>query len=285
VRLLRSGTRAQSGLALRVVGCVGAALILSCVAVRPVLAEFEIPEVNVEQGSISAEYRGAAHEGVPQPKSPDDAEDSLWQSHELEFQLAPSDYWMFRITPGLRQEIDQQLEFTDFGIETQFVLHPRAGNGLGAALIVGYTDHFDTPTPEPAEFEIGPVVEYAAGPWLLTLNPMFTADSGPDSDDPRGLEYASQLQYRIAKHWALAGLAFGQIDDLEHSGSFEDQIHRAGPTIYWLSGDEDDDADGDGDEAESATRKAVWKIGIGTLFGLTRSTPDVSFKVMSSIDY
>ncbi|XSG83334.1 MAG: hypothetical protein ACPW61_06025 [Methyloligella sp. ZOD6] len=246
-----------------------------------VRAEFEIPQVNAEAGTIEAEYRGATHDGILLAEPGE--ERNLEQSHELEFQLAPSDWWMYRITPGLSQPQGGDLDYNDFVLETQFVLLRRPPEGLGIAFMLGYTLHFGNLKDEPDEFEYGPIVEYATGPWLLTLNPLLTQESGENSEGLHGFEYAAQLQYRFAKHWAIAALAFGEIEDLTDSGPFDDQIHRAGPTLYLLLGEEEFD-DFALEESEGRPESA-WKIGLGALFGLTPATTDLSLKAMVALEY
>lgn len=103
-------------------------------------AEFEIPQVNAEAGSIEAEYRGATHDGVLLAEPGEEAD--LEQSHELEFQLAPTDWWMYRIAPGLTQPLGGDLQYNDFVAETQFVLLRRPPEGLGVAFMFGYTKYF-----------------------------------------------------------------------------------------------------------------------------------------------
>lgn len=202
-------------------------------------AEFEIPQVNAEAGSIEAEYRGATHDGVLLAEPGEEAD--LEQSHELEFQLAPTDWWMYRIAPGLTQPLGGDLQYNDFVAETQFVLLRRPPEGLGVAFMFGYTKYFGEEQGEPDEYEYGPIIEYASGPWLLTLNPLLTGERGRDAASGTGFEYAAQLQYQFAKHWAIAALAFGEIENLSNAGPFEDQVHRAGPTLYLLLGEEEFD--------------------------------------------
>ncbi|MFD0986386.1 hypothetical protein [Methyloligella solikamskensis] len=259
---------------------VAAATVIAC-ASSAAHAEFEIPQVNAEAGSIEAEYRGATHDGLLLAEPGEEA--SLEQSHELEFQLAPADWWMYRITPGLTQPMGGDLQYTDFNFETQFVLLRRPPEGLGVAFMFGYTHYLNDLQDLPDEYEYGPIIEYATGDWLLTLNPLLTGLRGRDASSATGFEYAAQLQYRFAKHWAIAALAFGEIENLSDSSPFEDQVHRAGPTLYLLLGEEEFDEFAEeeaGDEPETA-----WKIGLGALFALTPATTDLSLKAMVALEY
>ncbi|MEG6507575.1 hypothetical protein V6C03_01165 [Methyloligella sp. 2.7D] len=257
------------------------ALLAGSLICAPAHAEFEIPQVNVDANTIEAEYRGAAHSGVPEAEPGE--EKPLRQSHELEFQLAPTDWWMYRLTPGLTQVSGGDLEFRDLSIETQFVLHRRPGDGYGLAFMFGYISHFQSAREEPDEFEYGPIFEYASGPWLLTLNPMLNLERGNFAKDGTGFEYASQLEYRFAEHWSIAALAFGEIEELAHSGPLDDQTHQAGPTLYYLIGESEEELYEP--ELEGPGRKTAWRIGLGLLFGLTPATTDLSVKAMAALEY
>ncbi|ODA67444.1 hypothetical protein A7A08_01476 [Methyloligella halotolerans] len=244
-------------------------------------AEFEIPQVNAEAGSIEAEYRGATHDGILLAEP--DEEANLEQSHELEFQLAPTDSWMFRITPGLTQPQGGDLTYNYLNAETQFVLLRRPPEGLGIAFMLGYTHPFNEAQGEPDEYEYGPIIEYATGSWLLTLNPLLTGERGPDAVPGAGFEYAAQLQYQFARHWAIAAQAFGEIESLSNSGPFENQVHRAGPTLYLLLGEEEFDEFTE--QKEGSQLESSWKIGLGALFALTPATTDLSLKAMVALEY
>ena len=88
----------------------------------------------------------------------------------------------------------------------------------------------------------GPIVELASGKLLITLNPLFTDQVGPNRDtDGLGFEYGWRAEYDFAKHWGVGVEMFGEIEDLANAGSFNDQNHSIGPTLFWNPGNDDDD--------------------------------------------
>lgn len=235
-------------------------------------AEFEIPEVDAEKGAFEAEYRGARHWGVPQGGGVDD-DDLLRQSHEVELQYGLTDWWMLRLTPNVEQPEGESLELVSVGIETQFVLVPRRGGPLGVAIMAGFSPDtfFVNDDGVTDEFEFGPVVEIAPGPWLFTVNPRLTKDLGSEADqDGLGFEYAAQARYSVTERWALAVLGFGEIEELVHAGPYNAQAHVLGPSLYMFS-------------AEDAQRE--WMVGAGVLFGLTDVSPDAALRIVFALEY
>ena len=234
-------------------------------------AEFEIPEVDAEKGAFEAEYRGASHWGLP-PRDDDDDREPLRQSHELELQYGLTDWWMLRLTPNVEEPDGETIEFASLGVETQFVMVPRNGGEFGLALMLGYAPYsmfVDDGTSD--EFEFGPVVEVAPGPWLLSLNPRLATDVGKDAErDGWGFEYAAQLRYQFAPRLGVAVLGFGEIEELAHSGPFEAQDHILGPSLYVFS-----DPEGERE----------WLLGAGMLFGLTDASTDTSVRVTFAVEY
>lgn len=235
------------------------------------LAEFEIPEVDAEKGAFEAEYRGASHWGLP-PRDDEDESELLRQSHELELQYGLTDWWMLRLTPNFEEPDGGSIQFTSLGVETQFVLVPRHGDEFGLALMMGYGPYSQSLNQDaPDEFELGPVVEIAPGPWLVSLNPRLATDVGESAErDGWGFEYAAQLRYQFAPRLGAAVLGFGEIEELAHSGPFDAQIHVLGPSLYVFS-----DPEGERE----------WLLGAGVLFGLTDASANTAVRITLAVEY
>jgi hypothetical protein len=271
LRPVGSRRRIAGTAGLRAALWAGAALLL----LNPIqaFAEFEIPEVDGEKGGLEMEYRGAQHWGYPRPDEDGDI-DALRQSHEVEIQYAIADWWMVRITPNFEEPADDEIDIFTVGVETQFVLVPRKGGKFGLALMAGYepADWF-VDVDDPDEVEFGPVAEFAIHKWLLTLNPRIA------DQEELGFEYAAQLQYRFAAHWSGAVMAFGEIEELAHTGPFNAQTHAIGPSLYWFQSAAEEE------ETFEGERKAEWSAGLGTLFGLTSQTADVTLRATLRMEY
>jgi hypothetical protein len=275
-----------------------AAAVLSLTSTKPVLAEFEIQEADIEKGEIEIQYFGAVHSGLPDAGGAiGDAEEEeapLRQSHELQFQMGITDWWLLSVTNGFDQPDADNLKMSSVELETQFQLVKRHGDGIALAVQGGFAqalNHGDEG--QPNEFSFGPIVELAKGPLILTLNPLFSRQQGEFANQQGlGFEYGWQVKYEFSQKLDLALEMFGNIEDLANPGSFNDQEHTLGPVLYLNFGNEDgDEGEGPGlgsdDEEKSDSEKkgAEFTIGVGALFGLTDATSDVALKVMGQLQF
>ena len=69
---------------------------------------------------------------------------------------------------------------------------------------------------------------------------------------------------------------FGEIEDLSNAGSFNDQPHSLGPTLFYNPGD-DEDAKGDDDAKVPGAAAMEFSLNVGVQFGLTDVTSDTCF--------
>ena len=252
----------------------------------PAFAEFEIPEVDIDKGSIEAEYRGASRWGMPEP-TPGEEIEALRQSHELEIQFGITDFWAVRVTPNVEQPDGESIDLNSIGIETQFVLVRRNGGPFGLAFMAGYSPvALFVDLEQPDELEFGPVVEIAGKTWLTSFNPRLSRDLGASADQESvGFEYAAQVNYRVAKRWSIAALAFGENKALANAAGFNDQSHLFGPGLYLYSrGGAGDAEPGDDREGEGAGGGPAWSLGVGTLSELTDASDDVTLRVTFAVE-
>lgn len=280
-----------------------AALGLTVSTTKRALAEFEIQESNIEKGEVELEYRGAVHWGFPKAEKEDaeqdddeggaldteEAEALLRQSHDFEAEWGVTNWWLLAITLGTEQPLGEEFNLTSVELETQVELKERKGNGLGLAFQAGYG--IATIGGEADEIEFGPIVELASGKFLLTLNPLFTAQVGDNREtDGLGFEYGWRAQYNFAKKWAVGAEMFGEIEDLSNAGSFDDQNHSIGPTLFYTPGGNDDDDNGNGDDNANNHRVAgppemELSFNLGVQFGLTDMTSDTALKFQGSLGF
>jgi hypothetical protein len=279
-----------------------AAAGLTISATKPALAEFEIQESQVEKGEIELEYRGAVHWGFPKAEREEAGEgeggaleeeeegEFLRQSHDLEFQWSFTDRWMFSTALSADEPLDADFDMSSVELELQYEVIEREGNGLGLAFIGAYG--FATRGGEADEIEFAPFVELASGKALLTLNPIFTAQVGEHREtDSLGFEYGWRAQYNFAKKWAVGAEMFGEIEDLSHAGSFNDQQHSLGPTLFYMPGGDDDDDNGNGNGDDDDKKKVggapemEFSMNVGVQFGLTDLTSDTALKFQGALEF
>jgi hypothetical protein len=77
---------------------------------------------------------------------------------------------------------------------------------------------------------------------------------------------------------------FGEIEDLASTGSFNDQNHSIGPTIFYSPIDEENDAVGEA-TAEPGPAGMELTFNLGVQFGLTDVTSDTALKFQGSLSF
>ncbi len=299
LNVLRSAQRLALTAAVSALAAAG----LTISTTKSALAEFEIQESGVEKGEVELEYRGAVHSGFPKAER-EGAEESeeegaleeeeegefLRQSHDFEFSYGITERWLFSTTLGTDQPLDGDYNLSSVEVELQYEIVERKGNGLGLAFTGGYG--FATLGGEADEIEFGPIVELASGKLLLTLNPLFAAQVGEHREtDGLGFEYGWRAQYNVAKKWAVGAEMFGEIEDLSNSGSWDEQTHSIGPTLFYMPGGDDDDDNGNGNGGDDDERKVGGppekeiSLNVGVQFGLTDVTSDTAVKFQGSLGF
>jgi hypothetical protein len=277
-----------------------AAAGLTLITAKPALAEFEIQESNIEKGRVELEYRGAVHWGFPKGEKEEAGEDGaaqeeeaeipLRQSHEFEIEYGVTDWWLVTLTVGAEQPLRGSFDLTSVEFETQVEFIERKGNGIGFSFQGSYTQA--TVSGDANEIEFGPIVELAKGPLVLTLNPLFTAQVGGNADtDGLGFQYGWRAEYDFAKKWGVGVEMFGEIEDLANAGSFDDQNHSIGPTLFYNPGGDDDDDNGanggddDDNEKVGGLPEMEFSLNVGLQFGLTDVTSDTALKFQGTLEF
>jgi hypothetical protein len=285
-----------------------AAAGLTLFGTKPVLAEFEIQEAGIEKGEVELEYRGAYHWGFARTEKEEAGEDAeeggagaldteeaeapLRQSHDFETQWGATEWLLLSLTLTGDQPLHEDFALSAVELEGQVELIERKGNGIGLAFQGSYG--FATRGGEADEIEFGPIVELASGKLLLTFNPLFTSQVGDNREtDGLGFEYGWRAEYDIAKHWGVGVEMFGEIEDLSNPGSFNDQNHSIGPTLFWKAGGGDDEdvgeaaENGDDDDKGNGPEPAEteFSMNVGVQFGLTDLTSDTALKFQGSLAF
>jgi hypothetical protein len=276
-----------------------AALGLTFGTTKPALAEFEIQESQVEKGEVELEYRGAVHWGFPKgdKANADEAgavdteedEGPLRQSHDFETQWGATDWLLLTASLTVDQPLGESLNLSTVELGGQVELIERKGDGIGFAFQASYG--IATLGGNADDIEFGPIVELATGKLLLTLNPLFTSQVGEDRQtDGLGFQYGWRAEYDFAKHWGVGVEMFGEIEDLANAGSFNDQNHSLGPTLFYNPGEDDDDdvgqaGDDDNKDKAAGPAKLDFSLNVGVQFGLTDVTSDTALKFQGSLAF
>lgn len=285
-------------------GLITAATML--VGLPAAWAEFEIQEAEVEKGEKECEYRGAVHSGFPKAEREEAEEEEedddvvgaleeeeegefLRQSYDVECEYGVTNRVKLGATVSADEPLDEDFDVSSVNAALMYALVKREGNGIALTFLTEYG--FATRGGEADELEFGPIVELASGGFLLTTNTFFTSQVGDHREtDSLGFEYGWRAQQRIAKRWAVGVEMFGEIEDLSDAGSFDDQQHSIGPTLFFLGGDDDDDDNGgngndDDDKKVGGPPETEVSFNVGVQFGLTDFTSDTAVKFQGSIGF
>ncbi len=259
------------------------AMLFTCVMLltpSPASAQFYVRQPDVEKGESEVEEHGAAF------VSPGDDED-LRQSHEVEFTRGLTDRTQLIIEGFFEQPIGESLQFKEFEIGGQYELIKPQGDGFALAFRTLYEAVRDAPD----ELLFGPLARYSVGRNSTTLNTFFVGQVG-DHPTIDGLEfqYNWQFKHELSHRLAFGAEAFGEIQDLAHPGSFNDQLHRAGPVIYLNFGEEEEGyaaekRESNEGEREQKSEALELKLAAGVLFGLSDATSDVTFKLDAELEF
>jgi hypothetical protein len=255
---------------------------------KPALAEFQIQEATIEKGETEFEYRGAYHWGVPEVTEENENANDFVQSHELELQYSFTNWLLVQLTVGLEQPLHEDFEASDVEIEPEVALIKRKGDGIALSFQGGYEKSTNG---EADVIGFGPIVEVARGNLLITLNPLFTGQVGPNREtEGLGFEYGWRAEYDFAKHWGIGVEMFGEIEDLSNAGTFNQQNHSIGPTLFWSPTNKEEDvgdaAGGDEDENKSQGPAPLeLSFNVGVQLGLTDATSDTALKFQGSLSF
>ncbi len=276
---------------------------------KPALAEFEIQEPSVEKGEVETEYRGAVHFGIKKGEDDDngaaengdddddggvigalddDEEAPLRQSHDFEIEYGITERFKLSATLGTDEPITDAYGVSSVEIEAQYELMEREDGEDGWALAFAAGYGFATRSDEADEIEFGPIIEYATGPLILTINTYLSGQVGDNVEaDGLGFQYGWRAEYEVAEHWGVGVEMFGEVEDLSHTGPWNEQEHSIGPTVFWKPGDDDGD-EGElelDDDVVAGPPEMELSFNVGVQFGLTDNTSDSALKFQGSLEF
>jgi hypothetical protein len=243
-------------------------------------AQFYVRQPDVEKGESEVEEHGAVY------VSPGDDED-LRQSHEVEFKRGLTDRGQLIVEGFFEQPIGESLQFKEFEVGGQYELIKPEGDGFALA----FRTLYEAVKSAPDEILFGPLARYAVGRDSTTLNTFFVGQVGNDPTiDGLEFQYNWQFKHELNHRVAFGVEAFGEIADLANPGSFNDQLHRAGPVIYLNFGEEEESSSAGKSESEESEHEQKseapeLKMAAGVLFGMSDATSGVTFKLDAELEF
>lgn len=224
----------------------------------PAVNQFEVEEVNVEQGEVEVQVSSDWSFGRPRrqfiiedPTDPDsdvfyDDNSITKQRHSVEVGLGLSNWLLISLGAEFEEErVDdpasladrdrfERLQFTEIQAGGKAVLVPIKENGLGLAL---YAELNHPRSGEASTLYFGPIVQTVQGRFSATANLALVKFIGGDREvefDDNGepfslprdskldFAYFTQAKYEVTPALSLAVEAYGTIDRLGNSGNWPD---------------------------------------------------------------
>jgi hypothetical protein len=228
-------------------------LAVILVSVQPVSAQFYVPSPDVEKGELTLEEHGAFYSGPGE-------DERQRQSHELEAKYGFTDRLEGIVELTARENIGDSLKWHRLELGGQYELVERHGDGWGLAFRSLY--EWALQDGDPDEILFGPLAKYVRGQDSATVNAFFIGQVGDHRDiDSLEFKFNWRLKHEFNETWGLGIEGYSEIEDLSHTGTWDEQKHRMGPVAYL--------------ELEGMPK---WEFAAGTLFGVSDATSDVTFK-------
>lgn len=225
-----------------------------CLTHEPAGAQFYVRSPDVEKGKLNLEEHGAVYSGPGE-------DERRRQSHELEAKYGFTDRWEGIVEQTFRENTGESLKAHRFELGGQYEIVERHGNGFGLAFRSLY--EFALQSGDPDEILFGPLGKYVWGPDSFTVNAFFIGQVGDRRDiDSLEAKFIWRLKHELNETWGLGVEGYSEVEDLSHTGGFEEQKHRVGPVAY----------------LEFGEGRPEWELAGGVLFGVSDSTSDVTFK-------
>jgi hypothetical protein len=228
-------------------------LAVILVSVQPVCAQFYVRSPDVQKGELKLEEHGAFYSGPGE-------DERRRQSHELEAKYGFTDRLEGIVELTARENIGDSLKWHRLELGGQYELVERHGDGWG----LGFRSLYEWALQDgdPDEILFGPLAKYVRGQDSATVNAFFNGQVGDHRDiDSLEFKFNWRLKHEFNETWGLGVEGYSEIEDLSHTGTWDEQKHRMGPVAYL--------------ELEGMPK---WEFAAGTLFGVSDATSDVTFK-------
>jgi len=224
-------------------------------------AQFYVRSPDVEKGELKLEEHGAIYSGPGE-------DERRRQSHELEVKYGFTDRFEGIAELTARQNIGDSLKWHSFELGGHYEIVERQGDGWGLAFRSLY--EWALQDGDPDEILFGPLAKYVRGHDSFTINTFFIGQVGNHVDiDSLELKVNWRLKHEFNETWGLGVEGYSEIEDLSHTGTWNEQKHRLGPVAYL--------------EFDDSMPK--WEFAAGALFGVSDATSDVTFKFDAELEF
>ncbi len=236
------------------------AFVLSSVSLgltTPVYAaDFTVRSPIVSKGELSIEHSGA----VTRDR---DAAKRNEQTYTASVGYGVTEWWSVEIEGEAGREggPDNSLRFEAVNLENTFQLTQQGSSWVDVGVFAEYGRAARRGGADAVSF--GPILQKELGRTVNTLNLFVEREIGANREGGTEVRYAWQTRWPLFDTLKLGGEIFGTPGRVDKFRALADQEHRAGPVIF-------------GEIRLGALGKIEYQAGY--LIGLTRATPDGTFK-------
>jgi hypothetical protein len=202
-------------------GAVLAAFSASfCLAIIPANAEYKVRSPDIDYHEVEIENNfSTTFDGR--------AENRGRMSSTSEIGVGVLPFWFVELEGEFSREPGAKWNFDATTFENYFMLTEPGKYWLDFALFAEYS--IAAHRSDPDSVTLGALLQKQDGKWLHTLNLYWEKEVGSKVSNADGFQYAWQTRYLLNPFFQPGVEVYGQIDDLNHAGSFNEQQFRIGP--------------------------------------------------------
>jgi hypothetical protein len=229
----------------------------------PALAgTFEVKTPDINKGDTSFSWNNNV-----QGRFPVNADPTRYSS-EIDLGYSPTSWFFIGGKINFDQAVDEHWKVSTAGAEMQLRFE-KARPGFDYGWYTGVDVRINPDETNTLTF--GPIIQFGDDKLSLTLNPFFQKTFGENREDGIAFAYGVMAKREIKQGMAFGIEAYGTIPDIGHGTPIAFQDHRIGPVLYF------EREVGSPHHKGGSQPKAT--LDIGTYFGLTDASPDVTGKV------
>jgi hypothetical protein len=186
-------------------------------------------------------------------------------AHDKSLDYGINERWRLSAVGKFERPDESDLRFSAVSVESLFVLKPiddKKDVDVGLGWFVGVQGATNHAVQNNVQF--GPILSFKADKIAINANPFFEKTFGRNRIDGIALSYGWNAKYEISKTVSIGVEGFGFVENVGGGTPLAEQEHRIGPALF---------------TEVAITKDYSITPDFAVLFGLTKGTPDVAFKL------
>jgi high-affinity iron transporter len=218
--LLSSLVRSKQGQRATMVAVAAAASLTSLLWAHDAKAEFKIRYPNVDYREIEIEHNFSSTFDKRSDRNHD-------ISSPVEIGVGILPFWKIELEGEIERHPGEKTQWEATTFENYFMLTEPGKYWLDFAIFAEFARA--NKRDDPNTVELGLLFQKEHMNWLHTLNLFWEKQLGSKAEPIDTVSYAWQTRYRLNQYFQPGIEFYGEIEDINHAGSFNDQQFRVGP--------------------------------------------------------